>query len=74
MNVTGDPVDERGDIKSAESWPIHRAAPEFSDQSTETEMLSQELRLLIYWLHIQEEEKLVYLVVQVLVKQLLLWS
>jgi F-type H+-transporting ATPase subunit beta len=39
MNVTGDPVDERGDIKSAESWGIHRDAPDFVNQATETEIL-----------------------------------
>jgi F-type H+-transporting ATPase subunit beta len=39
MNVTGDPVDERGDIKSAESWGIHRNAPDFVNQATETEIL-----------------------------------
>tara|TARA_Y100000385_G_scaffold164974_1_gene170954 strand:+ start:7166 stop:8593 length:1428 start_codon:yes stop_codon:yes gene_type:complete len=39
MNVTGDPVDERGDIKSAASWGIHRDAPDFVNQATETEIL-----------------------------------
>jgi F-type H+-transporting ATPase subunit beta len=39
MNVTGDPVDERGEIKSAESWGIHRDAPDFVNQATETEIL-----------------------------------
>ena len=39
MNVTGDPVDERGDIKSAETWGIHRDAPDFVNQATETEIL-----------------------------------
>ena len=39
MNVTGNPVDERGDIKSAESWGIHRDAPDFVNQATETEIL-----------------------------------
>ena len=39
MNVIGEPIDERGPIKSKISAPIHRAAPEFVDQSTETEIL-----------------------------------
>ena len=39
MNVIGDPVDEQGPIKSKRKSPIHRAAPEFLDQSTETEIL-----------------------------------
>ena len=39
INVIGEPIDERGDVKSSDNWPIHRAAPEFNDQSTETEIL-----------------------------------
>ena len=39
MNVTGDPVDERGPVNAKMSYPIHRPAPEFVDQSTETEQL-----------------------------------
>ena len=38
INVIGEPIDERGEVKTKEKWPIHRAAPEFSDQSTETEI------------------------------------
>jgi len=39
INVIGEPIDEKGAVKTKEKWPIHRAAPEFSDQSTETEIL-----------------------------------
>jgi F-type H+-transporting ATPase subunit beta len=39
LNVIGEPVDERGPVDSTERLPIHRAAPEFIDQSTETEVL-----------------------------------
>ena len=39
MNVIGDPVDERGPISTTKKYPIHRPAPEFVDQSTETEVL-----------------------------------
>ena len=39
MNVIGDPIDERGPVGNEESWSIHRAAPEFVDQSTEAEVL-----------------------------------
>ncbi|MDC3223102.1 F0F1 ATP synthase subunit beta [Pelagibacteraceae bacterium] len=39
MNVVGEPVDERGVIKSADRWAIHRDAPQFVDQATETEIL-----------------------------------
>ena len=38
INVVGEPIDERGDVKTKESWPIHRPSPEFNDQSTETEI------------------------------------
>ena len=39
LNVVGEPVDERGEIKTKERLPIHRDAPEFVEQSTETEIL-----------------------------------
>jgi F-type H+-transporting ATPase subunit beta len=39
INVVGEPVDERGPLNAAESRPIHAPAPEFVEQSTETEIL-----------------------------------
>jgi F-type H+-transporting ATPase subunit beta len=39
LNVIGDPVDERGPVNAKMSLPIHRAAPAFADQSTESEIL-----------------------------------
>ena len=39
LNVVGEPVDERGPLKTKLSAPIHKNAPEFTDQSTETEVL-----------------------------------
>src|ERR1700754_4888031 len=39
MNVIGEPVDERGPITTPDNLPIHRAAPAFVDQSTETQIL-----------------------------------
>ena len=39
MDVIGRPIDERGEVNAAAKWPIHRAAPEFTEQSTETEVL-----------------------------------
>jgi len=39
MNVIGDPVDERGPIETKKRAPIHAEAPEFIDQSTESEVL-----------------------------------
>jgi F-type H+/Na+-transporting ATPase subunit beta len=37
MNVIGEPVDEKGPIRATTTYPIHRAAPEFVDQSTSVE-------------------------------------
>merc|ERR1712137_678525 len=39
INVTGDPIDERGPIKSNKFLPIHADPPEFTDQSTSAEIL-----------------------------------
>ena len=39
INVIGDPVDERGPVETTKRLPIHRDAPEFVEQSTETEIL-----------------------------------
>ena len=39
INVIGESIDEKGDVKTKEKWPIHRAAPKFTDQATETEQL-----------------------------------
>ena len=37
INVIGEPIDQKGEVKTKEKWPIHRAAPKFTDQATETE-------------------------------------
>jgi F-type H+-transporting ATPase subunit beta len=39
INVVGRPVDERGPVESKIKMPIHREAPAFIEQSTETEQL-----------------------------------
>ena len=39
LNVIGEPIDERGPLKTSKKLPIHRDAPEFTDQSTETDVL-----------------------------------
>ncbi len=39
VNVLGEPVDERGPVKSQLYSPIHREAPSFTDQSTKEEIL-----------------------------------
>ncbi|MCF8482256.1 MAG: F0F1 ATP synthase subunit beta [Rhodospirillum sp.] len=39
MNVLGEPVDERGPVITEKRYPIHRDAPAFADQATDTEIL-----------------------------------
>jgi F-type H+/Na+-transporting ATPase subunit beta len=39
LNVTGDPVDERGPVNARMSYPIHRAAPSFEEQAAAAEIL-----------------------------------
>src|SRR5579863_7144634 len=39
LNVIGEPVDERGPVTTNRRMPIHRAAPEFIEQSTDAEIL-----------------------------------
>jgi len=39
MDVTGNPIDELGPVKHEKEYEIHREAPAFVDQSTETEQL-----------------------------------
>jgi len=46
MNVTGDPVDEKGPVKSKERRAIHGDAPTFAEQSTETEILTTGIKVI----------------------------
>ena len=39
LNVIGEPIDERGPLNTTKKLPIHREAPVFTEQSTETEVL-----------------------------------
>ena len=39
LNVIGEPIDERGPLNTTKKLPIHREAPVFTDQSTETDVL-----------------------------------
>jgi F-type H+-transporting ATPase subunit beta len=45
MNVIGEPVDERGPIESEMTYPIHRPAPKFVDQSTTVEALETGIKV-----------------------------
>lgn len=46
VNVIGEAVDGRGEIKSDFYYPIHRPAPAFTDQSTETEVLTTGIKVI----------------------------
>jgi F-type H+/Na+-transporting ATPase subunit beta len=45
MNVIGEPIDERGPLETKLTLPIHRSAPEFAEQSTETEILTTGIKV-----------------------------
>ncbi len=46
INVVGEPVDGRGPVKSKSYYPIHRDAPAFVDQSTDTEILTTGIKVI----------------------------
>ena len=46
INVIGEPVDERGPVTTKMTYPIHREAPKFVDQSTETEILTTGIKVI----------------------------
>jgi len=46
MNVLGEPVDEKGDIGSDTSWPIHRPAPTFAEQASGIEILETGIKVI----------------------------
>lgn len=39
MDVVGNPIDDRGPVVTEKTYPIHRSAPEFAEQSTKKEVL-----------------------------------
>jgi F-type H+/Na+-transporting ATPase subunit beta len=45
INVIGEPIDERGEVKTKRRAPIHASAPPFVDQSTETEILTTGIKV-----------------------------
>ena len=46
MNVLGQPVDNAGPIKADKKMPIHRAAPTFSEQASEIELLETGIKVI----------------------------
>ena len=45
INVLGEPVDEKGPIKTKKTYPIHRPAPTLEDQETKTEVLETGIKV-----------------------------
>lgn len=45
LNVVGEPVDGLGPIEAEERWPIHRHAPGFDEQATETEQFETGIKV-----------------------------
>jgi F-type H+-transporting ATPase subunit beta len=46
MNVLGEPVDERGEVKAEERWPIHRDPPSYADQAGAVEILETGIKVI----------------------------
>jgi F-type H+-transporting ATPase subunit beta len=44
LNVLGKPIDKKGEIKTKESWSIHRQAPKLTEQKTKIEVLETGLK------------------------------
>lgn len=45
FNVSGNPIDEKPAPEDAPTWSIHRQAPKFEDQATETEILETGIKV-----------------------------
>ena len=46
MNVLGEPIDNKGEIKSEKRWNIHRKPPAFYDQSPSTEVFETGIKVI----------------------------
>ena len=46
LNVVGEPIDERGEIPTKATAPIHAKAPEFVDQSVSTEIFETGIKVI----------------------------
>jgi F-type H+/Na+-transporting ATPase subunit beta len=46
LNVIGDPVDEKGPVGAKKAMPIHRAAPQFIEQSTKVEIFETGIKVI----------------------------
>jgi F-type H+-transporting ATPase subunit beta len=45
FDVTGVPIDQKGEVKTQKSYPIHRTAPRFEEQSTKAEVLETGIKV-----------------------------
>jgi F-type H+-transporting ATPase subunit beta len=45
LNVIGDPIDEAGPVKTEKRYPIHRAAPNFTQLATQAEILETGIKV-----------------------------
>jgi F-type H+/Na+-transporting ATPase subunit beta len=46
LNVTGDPVDEKGPVAATQSLPIHRAPPAFTEQDVRVQMFETGIKVI----------------------------
>lgn len=46
LNVLGEPVDEKGEVKADDYFPIHRESPKFIDQNTNIEILETGIKVI----------------------------
>lgn len=46
FNVLGQPIDHQGEVKATKLMPIHRAAPTYAQQRTETEILETGIKVI----------------------------
>ena len=46
FNVLGEPIDKKGDLKTAEKWNIHREPPKLVDQSPVVEVLETGIKVI----------------------------
>jgi len=46
FNVLGEAVDGKEAVKTAETWPIHRDAPSFAEQATESEIFETGIKVI----------------------------
>ncbi len=46
LNVVGDPIDEKGELKTKKRYPIHRKTPEYSDLEIKDEIMETGIKVI----------------------------